>query len=381
MNNKPNTRFKGFNGLWKLQTLEKICANFKSGTGITSTEISELGGYPVYGGNGLRGYTNTYTHNGEYILIGRQGALCGNINTFSGKAYISEHAIAIGENNLSYIWFLEQLLLKLNLNSYSESTAQPGLSVDKLKKISVYVPAKEEQVVIGNFLRILDNNINLNIFKLKLLRQLKKAYLQQMFPQSGESTPRVRFAGFKEPWEIRKLGDITNSYSGGTPNIKKKELYGGEIPFIRSAEINADKTQLFLSKEGLENSSAKMIEVGTILYALYGATSGEVGLSKISGAINQAILAIKPIRGYDANFIAQWLRRQKSNIVSTYLQGGQGNLSAAIVKELTVLTPSKEEQAAIGHFFHTLDTQISTHQTKLSTLKQLKAAYLQNMLA
>lgn len=138
--------------------------------------------------------------------------------------------------------------------------------------------------------------------------------------------PKIRFNGFNDDWEQRKLGDITESYSGGTPTAGKKEYYDGNIPFIRSGEISSDKTELFISEEGLNRSSAKMVKIGDILYALYGATSGEVSISKLKGAINQAILAIQPHQNYDSQFLMQWLRKSKENIIGTYLQGGQGNL-------------------------------------------------------
>ena len=163
-------------------------------------------------------------------------------------------------------------------------------------------------------------------------------------------------------WEQRKLGDVTRSYSGGTPSVGKKEYYHGLIPFIRSAEINSDTTELFLSESGLTNSSAKMVCVGDILYALYGATSGEVGIAQIQGAINQAILAIKPDESYDSQFLMQWLRGQKQKIIDKYLQGGQGNLSGALVKDLLIEFPNHEEQQQIGAFFRNLDNLITLHQ-------------------
>lgn len=176
--------------------------------------------------------------------------------------------------------------------------------------------------------------------------------------------PKRRFPGFTGDWEQRKLGDVTTSYSGGTPSAGKSEYYGGEIPFIRSAEINSDSTELFISESGLNKSSAKMVSVGDILYAMYGATSGEVGISRINGAINQAILAIRTREGYDSQFIMQWLRSQKQKIIDKYLQGGQGNLSGSIVKKLQIEFPNHEEQKKIGGLFKDLDNLITLHQRK-----------------
>ena len=122
-----------------------------------------------------------------------------------------------------------------------------------------------------------------------------------------------------------------------------------------------------------------MVHRGDILYALYGATSGEVGISKINGAINQAILAIIPHKGYNSEFLEQWLRKNKDAIIKTYLQGGQGNLSGAIVKQIKVSFPSFDEQQKIGKSYKKIDSLITLHQRKLEKLKQLKKFLLQNM--
>ncbi|MFK4952460.1 restriction endonuclease subunit S [Lactococcus garvieae] len=194
-----------------------------------------------------------------------------------------------------------------------------------------------------------------------------------------KKVPELRFKGFTDEWEERKLGEFTTSFSGGTPSAGNSSYYKGDIPFIRSGEINSDKTELFLTEDGLKNSSAKMVSVGDILYALYGATSGEVGISQINGAINQAILAIKPIGGYSSHFIMQWLKLQKQKIIDKYLQGGQGNLSGSIVKDLILNIPNFEEQQKIGSFFKQLDDTIALHQRKLDLLKEQKKGFLQKM--
>ena len=197
-----------------------------------------------------------------------------------------------------------------------------------------------------------------------------------MKPKRGS---RVFFGSLTHTWELRKLGELTTSFSGGTPSAGNSSYYKGDIPFIRSGEINSDKTELFLTEAGLKNSSAKMVSVGDVLYALYGATSGEVGISQINGAINQAILAIKPCDGYNSHFLMQWLKLQKQKIIDKYLQGGQGNLSGSIVKNLVLNVPNFEEQKKIGAFFKQLDDAITLHQSKLDKLNLLKQALLQKM--
>ena len=191
--------------------------------------------------------------------------------------------------------------------------------------------------------------------------------------------PSRRFQGFNHDWEQREFGEITTTYSGGTPFVGKDEFYAGNIPFIRSSEINSNTTELSISEKGLQNSSAKIVNVGDILYALYGATSGEVGISQIQGAINQAILAIKPNQMYDSQFIMQLLRRKKQNILDKYLQGGQGNLSGNIIKSLKLMFPEFNEQKKIGEFFENLDNLIASQQRKLNKTKAMKSAYLSEM--
>ena len=196
--------------------------------------------------------------------------------------------------------------------------------------------------------------------------------------EKKQKVPKLRFPGFTGEWEQRKLGEVVKSYSGGTPTASNKEYYGGDIPFIRSAEINSDMTELYITQKGLDNSSAKMVEKGTILYAMYGATSGEVGISKINGAINQAILAMIP-SGYNSKIIAQYLRKNKESIIGKYLQGGQGNLSANIILDLPIQLPRIEESNQIANFLESFDNLITLHQRKLENLKLKKKALLQKL--
>ena len=179
----------------------------------------------------------------------------------------------------------------------------------------------------------------------------------------------MRFPSFEGEWEVKKLGEISTFYSGGTPLTSKREYFDGDIPFIRSGEINSDKTEQFISELGLKNSSAKLVEVGDILYALYGATSGEVGICKLNGAINQAVLCIKSNENH--YFLFSYLRDKKESITNTFLQGGQGNLSADIVKKIELYIPSIKEQTKISSFLSKIDERIQTQSKILIHLKSL----------
>src|SRR5699024_4443052 len=153
----------------------------------------------------------------------------------------------------------------------------------------------------------------------------------------------------------------------------------GDIPFIRSGEINSKRTELFITKLALGNSSAKFVEKGDIFYALYGATSGEVGIAKIDGAINQAVLAIKLKSNYNSYFLKHWLKKHKAALINKQLQEGQGNNSGEIVRKVVIDLPSLEEQEKIGAFFKQLDEKINNAERKLEKLKAIKRAYLQEM--
>jgi len=167
---------------WEMKKL-KYVTSLKSGNGITSDDINERGNYPVYGGNGLRGYTSQYTHEGNYILIGRQGALCGNINYAMGRFFASEHAVVANpKSEYNVLWFGE-LLRTMNLNQYSVSAAQPGLSVDNLKLIEIPFPPEYEQNNIADYLEIQTRKIG-NLIKkqektIELLLEYRTALISE----------------------------------------------------------------------------------------------------------------------------------------------------------------------------------------------------------
>ena len=177
----PRIRFKGFTGDWEQRKLGECCQEFKSGSFIPASDIGDVGKYPVYGGNGLRGFSSEYNHDGEFALIGRQGALCGNMNYSVGRAYFTEHAIAVQANKTDDTKFLYYLLKKMNLGQYSDQSAQPGLAVGKLVKLIELVPSVAEQIKIGHQFMGIDNLITLHQRKLNQLQTMKKFMLQNLF--------------------------------------------------------------------------------------------------------------------------------------------------------------------------------------------------------
>lgn len=147
---------------WEQRKLGELSNEFKSGEFICADNVSVSGSYPVYGGNGLRGYTTTFNHEGLYTLIGRQGALCGNVNIADGKSYFTEHAVAVKANHLNDTTFLYYLFGTLDLGQYSGQSAQPGLAVSNLVEVEAMVPDKAEQKKISRVFKTVDSLITLH---------------------------------------------------------------------------------------------------------------------------------------------------------------------------------------------------------------------------
>ena len=165
---------------WEVAKLAALCS-MKSGEGITSTNIDEFSRYPCYGGNGLRGFTARLTHEGRYALIGRQGALCGNVLGVEGKFFASEHAIVATASARTDTRWLTFVLGEMRLNQYSESSAQPGLSVSKLLNLDLArPPTKAEQEAIAAILSDMDAEIAALETKLAKARQLKQGMMQEL---------------------------------------------------------------------------------------------------------------------------------------------------------------------------------------------------------
>lgn len=180
----PQVRFQEFEGEWEEKTLGEICqmqaGKFVSASDIFEKKTEEL--FPCYGGNGLRGYTKTFTHTGNYSLIGRQGALCGNVTFVTEKFHATEHALVVSNSKTIDTNWLFYLLNFLNLNQFATGQAQPGLSVDNLEKVEVKIPrTKEEQQKITACLNPLDTLLVGQSEKINALKRQKSALMQRLF--------------------------------------------------------------------------------------------------------------------------------------------------------------------------------------------------------
>ena len=396
---QPELRFKGFTDDWEQVELNSF-SDVRDGTHSSPKYIEN--GYPMVTSKNLSEFgldmtDISYISADNFNEIKKRSKvdigdiLFGMIGTIGNPIIVNRDDFAIKnvalikekkQTKILNTWLLQYFKTPTFNRFIQQETAggtQKFIALGLIRSMRVLIPSVTEQKEIGEFFQKLDQAITLQQRKHELLKKLKQGYLQQMFPAKKQVIPLLRFNEFNETWKLEKLGDITKSFSGGTPTAGTKKYYNGKIPFIRSAEINKRKTELFLTEKGVANSSAKLVSKGTILYALYGATSGEVGVSQIDGAINQAILAIIPNDEYSTLFIVQWLRNNKKKITDKYLQGGQGNLSGTIIKDLQIKFPSSKEQKLVGEFFMKLDQNITLQQLKIKQLQRLKQAYLQKI--
>lgn len=195
-------------------------------------------------------------------------------------------------------------------------------------------------------------------------------------PQGYKATP---LGIIPQEWEVKKLGDISQCFSGGTPKAGNNEYYCGNIPFIRSGEIHQKNTELFLSELGLAESSAKMVQKGDLLMALYGANSGDSAVSQMDGAINQAILCIRP-HNVLVSFLCPFLELNKAMYIAKYLQGGQGNLSGEIVLNYKIPVPPLAEQKKIAEVLGVWDKAIEKQSQLIEQLTLRKHGLMQQLL-
>lgn len=246
---------------------------------------------------------------------------------------------------------------------------------DFFNSVLVFPPLAEQER-IAEILMQCDKVIELKQKRIEEEKKKKKYLMQTLLsPTSG-----VRLPGFSGAWKETRIGDIAKMFSGGTPTSSNQAYYAvSGIPFIRSGEISLSKTALFLSQAGYNNSAAKMVSKGDLLYALYGANSGECFISKIDGAINQAILCIRS-EIVDTKYMYYVLANRKEWIVATYLQGGQGNLSGEIIKNLVISYPERKEQSAIYSVLNAQDSVIDKLEAELSIYQEKKTALAQLLL-
>ena len=245
----------------------------------------------------------------------------------------------------------------------------------------------EEQKKIGKYFEELERLITLHQRKCEETKKLKKYMLQKMFPQNGQTVPEIRFAGFTDAWEQRKLGEIASSFEYGL-NAAAKE-YDGENKYIRITDID-DNTHEFLTYNlsspdfDLTDVENNKLAEGDILFARTGASVGKSYIYRDSDGLGYYagfLIRARVREEYDAEFVFQSTLTDKYNkyIAVTSQRSGQPGVNAQEYSEFEIRVPEKEEQTKIGTYFHNLDHLITLHQHKCEQLQSMKKFMLQNM--
>ena len=282
---------------------------------------------------------------------------------FKEKGIINPRFIAYG---LRTSYMREQIIRE------GQGATRYNLSSNRLKPIKLVYPSYQEQSKVASLMSCIEKRIEKQQELICTLKKYKRGVMRAIFRDKA-----ILFSETTK-WKSVRLGDECTFFSGGTPTSTDSSFYGGAIPFIRSGEIHSDKTELFLTDDGLKYSSAKMVSKGDLIIALYGATSGEVDISKIDGAINQAILCIRP-SWINKVYLKYLLEDRKDDILNTYLQGGQGNLSAEIIKNLIFDIPDEGSQLMVVDFLNTTDRRINSSIMLMENLITLRSGLMQQL--
>lgn len=361
---------------WEIKQLHTITDNFKSGEGITSPQIFDEGDFPVYGGNGLRGFANSYTHDGEYILIGRQGALCGNIVMVKGKIYISEHAIAVSVNGKTDLNWLGYCLIHKNLNRLSESSAQPGLAVNKLLKLKVTFPPLPEQRRIAAILSTWDEAITKTQQLIAQLQQRNKGLMQQLL------TGKKRLKGFNGKWMHLKIYDVAKEVS--LKNREDKQLtvlsctkYDGLVP-----SLEYFGRRVF----GSDTSTYKVVPKAHFAYATNHIEEGSIGYQNIleEALISPMYTVFKTSDKVNDDFFYKLLKsHQYIHQYCKRMEGSidrRGGLRWDEFSKIVIHLPQLEEQKAIASLINKAVEEVKLYKQKLAALQQQKKGLMQKLL-
>ena len=380
---QPESRFPGFTEDWEQRKLGEVVESVGTGrstftNGIVQTSETP---YAVLGSTSVISYDSMFDHSGDFILTARVGANAGNLYKYFGEVKISDNTVYIQADNLDFIYYL---LTKYDLKRLSFGTGQPLVKASEVKNLKLNFPQKnEEQQKIGTFFKNLDDTITLHQRKLDLLKETKKGFLQKMFPKNGAKVPEIRFPGFTEDWEERKLGEIVRISSGFTGdsslNIGQYELT--RIETIATGQVNPNK----VGYSNTEPDKKYLLDKGDILFSNINSLShiGKIALFDLDMKLYHGInlLRLQPMnvnsqflyQSFQLNNHLEWAKSHANQAVS------QASINQTELSKQVFLVPSQQEQQKIGTFFKQLDDTIALHQRKLDLLKETKKGFLQKM--
>ena len=345
------------------------------------------GPYPYYGASGIVDYVDGYLFDEELVLLSEDGANITDRNypvcfLASGKYWVNNHAHVLKTKDGNENNFICNSLERKDYKQYNSGMAMPKLNQEVCRGIPISCPSFDEQKKIGDYFSNLDHLITLHQRKCDELKKVKKFMLQKMFPKKGEKNPEIRFDGFTNDWEQRKLGELGEILTGSTPSTSNSAYYSEDgIPWVTPTDINEltiSDTPRKLSEEGAK--VGRVVPANTILCTCI-ASIGKNTLLTVKGSFNQQINSLTPYDENDAYFLLTdseiWSNTMKRMAASGTMQ----IVNKTEFSELKTMVPSLVEQQAIGTYFHNLDHLITLHQRKCEELKNVKKYMLQNMFA
>ena len=406
---KPRIRFKGFSDAWEQRKLWQLTIWDKKFNGVESYKQVKVIKYPyvladvfsqiedtsgtvrLLSTGSYIGYT-TKEKAGNNLCYGEIVAIpwggVANIKYYNGFFVTADNRIATSSNtqvlsNRYLHWWMESNITQIQSTYRGASIQHP--SMNDILSLSIYLPSIEEQEKISNKLDTLDNLITLHQRKYDKLVAVKKALLEKMFPADGETVPKIRFKGFSDAWEQRKLGELSSLITKGTTPLDKNN--SGIVNFVKIESIDESSGDITITQRiSIDEHNGYLrrsqLKENDILFSIAG-TLGRVTSVKSSilpANTNQA-LAIIRLKDGCLDYVKTYL---KGKAVAEFIKknptiGAQPNLSLEQVANLEIAIPSVSEQVKIGNYFEKLDNLITLHQRQLEKLKNIKTALLEKM--
>jgi len=373
---KPHIRFAGFDEEWEQRKLMNEVSSID--TGKSKFSPHESGRYKILGSTSIIGYDDSYDYEGDFLLTARVGANAGQLYRHSGKVKISDNTVFIQGKQLDFIYYD---LLSFDVKKLSFGTGQPLVKASELKEQKILMPiSHNERKKIGDFFKQFDKLITLHQKKYDKLNNIKKSMLEKMFPKSGSNVPEVRFKGFSDDWEWRKLEEVVDIYDGvhQTPEYKDSG-----IMFLSVENITTLKSKKYISEESFKKDYKVYPQKGDILMTRI----GDVGtpnvvetMEKLAFYVSLALLKPTNIESYflcNAIQSSLFQKRLRDRTLITAIP--QKINKEEIGKIDIILSTFVQEQRQIGAFFKQLDKLIALHQKRVEKLQSIKKACIEKM--
>lgn len=366
---------------WKEVQLKTLCCRFSSGININSSQIFQCGDYPVFGGNGKRGYCNIYNFEGECSIIGRQGAFCGNVRFYKGKCYLTEHAIACVANQNNDTHFLSYLLSTLKLGRFSGQSAQPGLSAKFLSNLVVKVPDLFTQQEIAGILSSLDAKIETNNKLNEKLEEMAQAIFKSWFvdfePFKDKPFYETELGMIPEGWEVGSLSDIATITMGQSPCGTSYNENGEGIIFYQGRTEFGFR---FPSIRLYTTAPSRFAEVGSTLMSVR-APVGDINMALLRCCIGRGVASIKS--NCDCDSYIYYLMKSLKKRFDIY--NGEGTVFGSVGRDtlrgmLITIPPS----SVISDFemnISKIDSRIKTNELESQRLASLRDTLLPRLMS